>query len=323
MSRHRRHVHVVWHAEGDPRTTGFAEEIAPETAACAPDLTFALFPDADRYPGTDTEPAATGSAADAVVVLAPARLRERCDLHALLHRTRARFSAGVPVAALILDDPEEFDTNYLLPALFDAVFTDDANAALYYHSERVYALPPAARATATATTDDTFDCDVLVCRGGDHTGEEESLLRAVRAAAPENARIRVVEDETPPVEICRRAKVVLRYPDFRAGAPGNRLLQVVRSTPDAQTFRLAEAGIFQLVFLRQPELLDLFSPDEIPAFSREADLRESLGRTLSDEAFRADAAARARARVHREHLYRHRLRTLADTLFGEEGQAIR
>ena len=122
------------------------------------------------------------------------------------------------------------------------------------------------------------------------------------------------------MESCRRAKVVLRYPDFRPGdAPGDQLLQIARSTPDALTFRLAEAGVFQLVFLRQPQLLDFFGPKEIPTFSRTAHLRESLRRALSDAAYRAETAGRARARVHREHLYRHRLRTLARTLLGKKG----
>ena len=289
-----------------------ASGLASEAAACAPEIA------ASFQEGPEASPSPGAQAADLVVLLVPPYGSPGTyDPYALAYQIRERFP-GAPVAAWVTDDPERFDDHYPLPALFDHVFTNDANARRYYHAENVHELPPAAIATGntTAAAPLPLEWDLLLCGRGAAPGDD-SLERAVRAALPPGNRLHVVErDADAPHHLCRRAKVVVRYPSRPVGGPGNELLGPAPSTPDARTFQMAEEGVFQVVFLRQPELLDFFAEDEIPTFSRAAELPGLLSRYLTSDEDRAAATARAQARVRREHLWRHRLQTLVRTVTG-------
>lgn len=78
-----------------------------------------------------------------------------------------------------------------------------------------------------------------------------------------------------------------------------------------RTFELASIGAFQLVDKRalMPEL---FAEDELATFSDMKELLEKTDYFLAHPEERAAYAARARARVIREHTYQHRMRTLLD-----------
>ena len=78
-----------------------------------------------------------------------------------------------------------------------------------------------------------------------------------------------------------------------------------------RTFELAACGAFQLVD-RRGLMPDLFADDELVTFGSMDELRELIGRYLSDEAERAAMAQRARVRVLEEHTYQARMATLLD-----------
>ena len=78
-----------------------------------------------------------------------------------------------------------------------------------------------------------------------------------------------------------------------------------------RTFELAACGAFQLVD-RRDLMADLFEDDELVTFGSMEELRELIGRYLSDEAERRAVAERARARVLADHTYRARMAALLD-----------
>lgn len=78
-----------------------------------------------------------------------------------------------------------------------------------------------------------------------------------------------------------------------------------------RTFELASCGAFQLVD-RRSLMADLFEDDELVTFGSVEELRELIGRYLSDETERAAVAERARARVLAGHTYGARMAELLE-----------
>lgn len=78
-----------------------------------------------------------------------------------------------------------------------------------------------------------------------------------------------------------------------------------------RTFELAAMNAFQLVDARTC-LPELFAADELATFTSAAELLEKIDYFLERPQERAAFAARARARVLREHTYQHRMQSLLD-----------
>ncbi|HVK02648.1 MAG TPA: glycosyltransferase [Armatimonadaceae bacterium] len=249
------------------------------------------------------------------------------DPYATLGRLHAR-CPGVPVAAWLLDDPAWFDVTYALPPAVASLYTNDANAALACHAPNVRHLPAAACqlvAPGDSTTPPAFDAAFLL----DGAPSDASLLAFALASLPEGARrVAVTPGALAPGDLsgggitrladggsgqtallrhARRARVVVRVASSPRH-PANTLHRLLPASPDALTFAIAEAGVPQVTPLRFPSLLDAFARGtEIACFSTAAEFADGLRRLLVDEGGRAAVAAAARARVRREHLYRHRL----------------
>ncbi len=80
-----------------------------------------------------------------------------------------------------------------------------------------------------------------------------------------------------------------------------------------RTFELAACGAFQLSDDRSL-MPELFADDEVVRFKQAADVPALIGRWLSDAPGRRKVAEAARARVLREHTYRHRAQELLSTI---------
>jgi hypothetical protein len=243
------------------------------------------------------------STADYTLFLNPAHLAEEQDLYALLAQERV---AGRRLIAWITDDPLYFDANYPLPSLFDYVFTNDSNAALYYHSERVHFLPSAASALEAPIVSQK---DTLIV--AENSPADQSFVETVRAALPAGTAYDILT-EAEAVPMAAEYRVVIRYPRFVPGER-NTMFQLVPSTPDLWTFTLASQGVCQVIFLRQPELRDYFTSEEIATFDTPESLRAVLA-ALDEEKTRQQKSEAARATVHAGHLWRHRLEQIADIL---------
>lgn len=78
-----------------------------------------------------------------------------------------------------------------------------------------------------------------------------------------------------------------------------------------RTFELAACGAFQLVDKRSL-MGDLFNADELVTFTSMEELLDLIPTYLGDEAARQDMAAKAQARVLRDHTYARRMETLIE-----------
>jgi len=78
-----------------------------------------------------------------------------------------------------------------------------------------------------------------------------------------------------------------------------------------RTFEVAACGAFQLAD-RRGLMPELFSPDELATFESLDELKELIDAYLADEDARREVAARARARVLRDHTYDRRMQDLLD-----------
>lgn len=325
-------AHFLWlrpeQADGNKHIRSM---IAREAAACT-DLR-AVFFQGDRYLAESE-----GAAPPDLVVLFGSLYRSHLDVYTLVAGIRARTTA--PIAAWLSDDPYEFDANYGLPALVDWVFSNDRASCPCYHSERVRHLPLAAAETlpAVSAPDAPPEWDFVFC--GASFANRVALVEGLHPILARYRTLLIGNNSQPDrdarwpkeklpglsfqdsigyadlLSVYQRSKIVLNF--SRSLSFCNRLYEIVPSTPAPRTFEVAMLGALQFAFFDKPELLDYFDRDEIVVFDTREEFARLAERYLNDDGLRERTAHKARQRARREHLYRHRLRTLVRTIFSDQ-----
>lgn len=228
---------------------------------------------------------------------------------------------GTRVAVWITEDPYEFDYNYYLPKLVDFVFTNDKNSCNYYHSQNVYHLPLAA-ASCKLEPQTEPQWDFVFCGVGFSNridiieGLQDILKKYSTLIIGSNWSKQITKnfftlpqiDYNELLSIYRNSKIVLNL--SRNHNIKNQLYEIIPSTPAPRTFEVAAMGIFQLVFFDRPELYKYFTQEEIITFNSKQEFAYLADKYINDSQLRYRIANKAKQRVHKEHLYRHRLQTL-------------
>jgi len=247
------------------------------------------------------------------------------DLFPLLDRARDRLSADGRIVLWLHDDPYEFDTNRRYQGMFDAVYTTDPTAALYYRRpEPVRWLPLAAcpdvhyrPAAAPVRAWDFFFCGVAFSnriaslRAIEAAGFRGRVFGASWPAQVTSARNRRLA--TPAlVEYYNLAPVTLvlgRDLDLR-----NQQYRLRQSIFGPRVYEAAMAGAAQLCVDTDHQLFNEFHDGTHLVCARRPDevtdaLHELLADPVRNLMLRRSAIDRAMA----EHTYRHRaIRLIGD-----------
>jgi spore maturation protein CgeB len=254
-----------------------------------------------------------------LIVLFGSFYKPNIDIYNLI--TQTCHYLGTRVAAWITEDPYEFDCNYLLPKLVDFVFSNDKNSCNYYHSQNVYHLPLAsAYNTLKPLIEPEWDfvfCGVGFPNRIDIIEGLQDILKNYSTLIigsnwskqiTENFFTRTQVDYDELISIYRNSKIVLNL--SRNHNMANQIYEIVPSTVAPRTFEVAVMGIFQLVFFDRPELHEYFTQEEIITFSSKQEFAYLADKYINNPQLRHSIANKAKQKVHKEHLYRHRLQTL-------------
>ncbi len=306
--------------------------IAAEAEQCLEKVKFRFFNSASYPPDSESVPP------DAVVVFG-STLPPICNPYKVIEATRKRYTC--PVAAWVTDDPYEFDHTIGIAPFVDHLFTNDRGVAPYYGLPHLSSLPLAAGEAdhvlhfPDILPDSQKEWDFIFCGVGfknriqiveglyETLSRYRTLIIGSRHGIfgwPIHRLPKITFYDIQPypkvLELYRQSKIVLNL--SRIDSICNTNYQIVASTPAPRTYEVAAMGIPQLAFYDRPELLEDYESDQIAVFNNKEEFDEIAAALLNNVRDREIMGHKARSQTLRHHLYRHRLDTIARTLFPKQ-----
>lgn len=257
-------------------------------------------------------------------------LPDECDY---VRAREAVDALGARMVFWLHDDPYEFDANYRVYPLADALFTNDSTALMHLPPHvRAFHLPLGGcavthyREVGIRSQPDWFFCGYAYGNRQQFAERVQALVPQARGMVvgagwdqgrlPIAAEMRLSNDALS--DFYAAAKAVLNM--GRAHDLANARYQLRAATPGPRTFEAAMAGAAQVYVLDSMEILDNFVPDEeILLADGPEDFAEHLARLMADPVLSARIGRAAQQRALRDHSYRARAERMLACLEGQEG----
>jgi spore maturation protein CgeB len=240
---------------------------------------------------------------------------------------KSALSQGAKLVFWLHDDPYEQDYNYKVASIADFIFSNDKWAAQFYEHEDCYHLPMAASQTAhyrpvrTDWENDVFFCGVAFENRIQLIRDVSSLLTPLKCSIkgygwPEDLSFckneRIINDALP--DYLNNSKFTLNI--GRHLSLGNDRFKLDPSTPGPRTFETAMAGSLQLYFVESLEIQEYYEPEkEILLFDTPKDLKIIFEKYFDEPESIFDLARNAQNRTLNFHTYKHRAKTMLDTIY--------
>lgn len=242
---------------------------------------------------------------------------------------RAADKVGAVLGFWLHDDPYEFDYAFRAEAIADIVFTNDAWASHHYRTTNVHHLPMAGCPRThlrEILPPEQRHISLFFCGIG--YPNRVGLLRQARellsrhttvvtgAHWPQDLPFARNQRLTPTemADSAQRAMITLNI--GRDLDIANARYKLPPSTPGPRTFEVALSGSAQIYFVQGLEITDYFDPDsEIILFDSVSDIEAILARTHEEPTYFTSVGRAAQQRALKEHCYKHRARTVLDTIF--------